>query len=39
VLFSSTLGNVLWGFLILSLLLPYLRRRGGAKAVAEESTG
>jgi putative tricarboxylic transport membrane protein len=26
VLFSSTLGNVLWGLLVLSLALPYLRR-------------
>ena len=25
VLFSSTLGNVLWGLLVLSLVLPYLR--------------
>jgi putative tricarboxylic transport membrane protein len=25
VLFSSTLGNVLWGFLVLSLVLPALR--------------
>ena len=39
VLFSSTLGNVLWGMLVLSLLLPYLRRRGRAKAVSEEATG
>jgi putative tricarboxylic transport membrane protein len=39
VLFSSTLGNVLWGLLALSLLLPYLRRRGRAKAVSEEATG
>ncbi len=36
ILFSSTLGNVLWLLLVLSLLLPYLRRR---KTVAEESTG
>lgn len=27
VLFSSTLGNVLWGLLVLSLVLPYLRER------------
>jgi putative tricarboxylic transport membrane protein len=26
VLFSSTLGNVLWGLLVLSLALPYLRQ-------------
>jgi putative tricarboxylic transport membrane protein len=26
VLFSSTLGNVLWALLALSLVLPYLRR-------------
>ncbi|MGQ0677919.1 MAG: tripartite tricarboxylate transporter permease [Rhodospirillales bacterium] len=39
VLFSSTLGNVLWGFLALSLALPYLRRRGGAKNVSESATG
>ncbi len=26
VLFSSTLGNVLWGLLVLSLVLPYLRK-------------
>jgi putative tricarboxylic transport membrane protein len=26
VLFSSPLGNVLWGLLVLSLVLPYLRR-------------
>ncbi len=25
ILFSSTLGNVLWGFLVLSLVLPYLK--------------
>jgi putative tricarboxylic transport membrane protein len=34
VLFSSTLGNVLWGFLVLTLVAPYLvdylrKRRGG----------
>lgn len=39
VLFSSTLGNVLWGLLVLSLLLPYLRRRGRAKSISEEATG
>ena len=27
ILFSSTLGNILWGFLVLSLILPPLRRR------------
>jgi putative tricarboxylic transport membrane protein len=27
VLFSSTLGNVLWGFLVLSLALPLWRKR------------
>jgi putative tricarboxylic transport membrane protein len=27
ILFSSTLGNVLWGFLVLSLVLPPLRQR------------
>jgi len=27
VLFSSTLGNVLWALLVLSLALPYLRKR------------
>lgn len=37
ILFSSTLGNVLWGLLVLSLLLPALRRR--AKAVSEPPTG
>ena len=37
ILFSSTLGNVLWGMLALSLLLPMLRRRG--KSVSEEATG
>jgi len=26
VLFSSTLGNVLWALLALSLVLPYLRK-------------
>jgi putative tricarboxylic transport membrane protein len=25
ILFSSTLGNILWGFLVLSLVLPYLK--------------
>ncbi len=39
VLFSSTLGNVLWGLLVLSLLLPYLRRRGRGKSVSEQATG
>lgn len=39
VLFSSTLGNVLWALLALSLILPVLRRRGRAKAVSEETTG
>jgi putative tricarboxylic transport membrane protein len=37
VLFSSTIGNVLWVLLALSLLLPWLR--GRAKAVSEEATG
>ena len=37
ILFSSTLGNVLWGLLALSLLAPMLRRRG--KTVSEEATG
>ncbi len=37
ILFSSTIGNVLWGLLVLSLLLPYLRQR--TKAVSEEPTG
>jgi putative tricarboxylic transport membrane protein len=37
ILFSSTIGNVLWGLLVLSLILPYLRRR--PKPVSEESTG
>jgi len=37
VLFSSTIGNVLWGLLALSLLLPYWRGRG--KKVSEEATG
>jgi putative tricarboxylic transport membrane protein len=27
ILFSSTLGNVLWGLLVLSLVLPFLRNR------------
>jgi len=27
ILFSSTLGNVLWGLLVLSLIVPHLRRR------------
>ena len=27
VFFSSTLGNVLWGFLVLSLVLPALKKR------------
>lgn len=39
VLFSSTLGNVLWALLALSLVLPVLRRRGRAKTVSEETTG
>jgi putative tricarboxylic transport membrane protein len=26
ILFSSTLGNILWAMLALSLVLPYLRR-------------
>ncbi len=37
ILFSSTLGNVLWALLVLSLLLPYMRRRG--TKVFEETTG
>ncbi|HJS30979.1 MAG TPA: tripartite tricarboxylate transporter permease [Alphaproteobacteria bacterium] len=37
ILFSSSIGNVLWGLLVLSLILPYLRRR--PKPVSEESTG
>ncbi len=37
VLFSSTLGNVLWALLVLSLLLPLWRGRG--KKVSEEATG
>jgi hypothetical protein len=27
ILFSSTIGNVLWGLLALSLVLPLLRKR------------
>jgi len=27
ILFSSTLGNILWGFLVLSLVLPVLKTR------------
>jgi len=27
ILFSSTLGNILWGFLVLSLVLPFLKTR------------
>jgi putative tricarboxylic transport membrane protein len=34
VLFSSTLGNVLWGLLVLSLALPYLRRWRAARRAA-----
>jgi putative tricarboxylic transport membrane protein len=37
VFFTSTIGNVFWVFLALSLLLPYWRGRG--KKVAEDSTG
>ena len=33
ILFSSTLGNVLWGFLVLSLVLPPLRQRMQRKKV------
>jgi putative tricarboxylic transport membrane protein len=34
VLFSSPLGNVLWGLLVLSLALPYLRRWRAARRAA-----
>jgi putative tricarboxylic transport membrane protein len=34
VLFSSTLGNVLWGLLVLSLVLPYVRRLRRPQTVA-----
>jgi len=34
VLFSSTLGNVLWGLLVLSLVLPYVRRLRKPQTVA-----
>ncbi|NJN39651.1 MAG: hypothetical protein HC807_00560 [Gammaproteobacteria bacterium] len=37
ILFSSTLGNVLWGLLLASLAIPYLRRRGAR--VSEAPTG
>ncbi len=37
ILFSSTIGNVLWVLLALSLVLPYLRRHG--KKVSEAPTG
>lgn len=36
VLFSSTLGNILWALLVLSLLLPMFRR---GKRVSEEAAG
>jgi putative tricarboxylic transport membrane protein len=34
VLFSSPIGNVLWAMVILALLLPWLRRRSKAGALA-----
>ncbi len=34
VLFSSTLGNVLWALVVLSLFLPWLRTRQTARALA-----
>ena len=39
VLFSSTLGNVLWAMVALALLLPWLRdrRRQGVLAKAAEA--
>ncbi|TVQ28829.1 MAG: hypothetical protein EA356_18085 [Geminicoccaceae bacterium] len=37
ILFSSTLGNVLWAFLALSLLLPWLRTRQQRRATAKEA--
>ncbi len=37
ILFSSTLGNVLWVLLVASLALPYLRQRG--TRIAEAPTG
>jgi putative tricarboxylic transport membrane protein len=36
ILFSSTLGNVLWGLLVLSLVLPLLRGFRQRKAAAEQ---
>jgi putative tricarboxylic transport membrane protein len=33
ILFSSTIGNILWGMVILSLLLPWLRGRQHEKAL------
>jgi putative tricarboxylic transport membrane protein len=39
ILFSSALGNTLWGFLVLSLLLPFWRTWRQKKALAEEQFG
>ena len=39
ILFSSTLGNVLWGLLVLSLLLPAWRGWRRSKALAAEKFG
>jgi putative tricarboxylic transport membrane protein len=41
ILFSSTIGNVLWGMVVLSIVLPYLRtlytRRGKLAAASSNS--
>jgi putative tricarboxylic transport membrane protein len=39
VLFSSTVGNVLWVMLLLSLFLPYLRQRRLLKTQAKDALG
>jgi putative tricarboxylic transport membrane protein len=39
VLFSSTVGNVLWSFLVLSLVLPVLRPYLRRKVSANSSGG
>ncbi|MGQ0663025.1 MAG: tripartite tricarboxylate transporter permease [Pseudomonadota bacterium] len=37
ILFSSTIGNILWGLLALSLLLPYWRERQRRRAAAGQA--
>ena len=39
ILFSSTLGNILWAFVVLALVLPWIRsrRKGGVLARTAEA--